>query len=96
MSKYILLLNWTDQGLKAIKNSGSRFDAAKELAKKSGCTMKSIYMTFGRYDQVAFVDAPDDASVALFSLRVAALGNIRGVTMRAFEEADYRRITGSV
>jgi uncharacterized protein with GYD domain len=96
MSKYILLLNWTDQGIKAIKDSGKRFDAARELARKCGCTMESIYMTFGPYDQVAIVEAPDDESVALFGLRTAALGNVRATTLRAFEEGAYRQITGNV
>lgn len=96
MSKYILLLNWTEQGLKAIKNSGARYDAAKELASKSGCTLETIYMTMGRYDQVAIVDAPSDEALATFNLRVGMLGNTRSVTLKAFPEAEYKKITAGV
>jgi uncharacterized protein with GYD domain len=96
MSKYILLLNWTEQGIKAIKNSGARYDAAKELAAKSGCTLEMVYMTMGEYDQVVVVDAPNDEALAIFNLRVGMLGNVRSVTMKAFTEAEYRKITAAV
>ena len=96
MSKYILLLNWTEQGIKAIKNSGDRFDKAKDVAKQSGCTIEAVYMTFGPHDLVVIADAKDDEAIALFNLRVTSLGNVRGVTMRAFAEADYKHITASV
>ena len=96
MSKYILLLNWTEQGIKAIKNSGARYDAAKDLAAKSGCKLEAIYMTFGPYDQVAILDAPSDEAAATFNLRVTSLGNTHGLTLKAFTEADYKKITAGV
>ena len=96
MSKYILLLNWTEQGVKAIKDSGKRYDAAKKAAKAAGVTMETIYMTFGPYDQVAIVDAPDDAAMATFNLRTSALGNVRGITLKAFPEAEYKKLTAAV
>lgn len=96
MSKYILLLNWTEQGLKNIKDSANRYDAAKELAKKSGCTMESIHMTFGAYDLVIMLDAPNDEAAATFNLRVSSAGNVRGTTLKAFPEPDYRKIVAGV
>ncbi|HTJ57257.1 MAG TPA: GYD domain-containing protein, partial [Devosiaceae bacterium] len=51
MAKYVVLLNWTDQGIKTVKDSPKRYDAAKEVATKSGCTLETIYLTFGQYDQ---------------------------------------------
>jgi len=96
MSKYIMLLNWTEQGIKSIKNSGARYDAAKEMAAKSGCTLETIYMTFGQYDQVAILDAPSDEALATFNLRVGSLGNTRSVTLKAFPEAEYKKITAAI
>jgi uncharacterized protein with GYD domain len=96
MSKYILLLNWTEQGIKAIKNSGARYDAAKAAAKSVGCTLETIYMTFGPYDQVAIVDAPNDEAVANFNLKVTSQGFTRGITLKAFTEAEYKKITAAV
>ncbi|WP_423068109.1 GYD domain-containing protein [Devosia sp. CN2-171] len=96
MSKYILLLNWTEQGVKNIKESANRYDAAKELAKKSGCTMESIHMTFGAYDLVVMLDAPNDEAAAIFNLRVTSGGAVRGTTLKAFPEAEYRKIIAGV
>jgi uncharacterized protein with GYD domain len=96
MSKYILLLNWTEQGAKSVKESANRYDAAKEAAKKVGATLEAIYLTFGQYDLVAVLDAPSDEAVATFNLRLSSAGNIRGVTLKAFPEADYRKIIGAL
>jgi uncharacterized protein with GYD domain len=96
VSKYILLLNWTEQGIKSIKDSASRYDAAKAAAKQGGITFEAVYMTFGQYDQIIIADAPSDEAMALFNLRATALGNVRGVTVKAFDEAGYRKITSGV
>ena len=93
MSKYILLLNWTEQGIKSVRDSAARFDAAKEAARKNGCTLETIYMTFGPYDLVAMLEAPGDEEAATFVLRTTAAGNIRATTLKAFVEDDYRRLT---
>lgn len=96
MSKYILLLNWTEQGIRSIKDSASRYDAAKASARSMGVTFEAVYMTFGQYDQLIIIDAGSDEAVATFVLKASALGNVRGVTLKAFDEQQYRQITGSV
>ncbi|HTJ58247.1 MAG TPA: GYD domain-containing protein, partial [Devosiaceae bacterium] len=87
-----VLLNWTDQGIKTVKDSPKRYDAAKEVATKSGCTLETIYLTFGQYDQVAILDAPSDEAAATFNLRVASGGNVHMVTLKAFPESEYRSL----
>ena len=86
MAKYISLINWTDQGIKSIKDSPKRADTARAVAKKLGCELKKFYLTLGSYDLVAIVEAPDDEAAAKFVLFAAApiLGaaafqNLRGV-----------------
>lgn len=96
MARYIAMLNWTDQGIRTVKESPKRLDAAKELAKKLKGEIIDFYMTMGAYDIVIVFDAPDDESVAKFTLMSGMGGNIRTTTMKAFNEADYRRIVGSL
>ncbi len=96
MSKYIMLLNWTEQGIKSIKDSASRYDAAKASASGMGIAFEAVYMTFGQYDQLIIVDAPSDEALAAFILKVTALGNVRGTTLKAFDEQQYRQITAAV
>ena len=96
MAKYIALMNWTDQGIKNVKESPGRLDAARGLAKKLGCEMHDFYMTIGSYDMMVIMDAPDDETVAKFILMTGAGGNVRTTTLKAFSEDAYRKIVGSL
>jgi len=96
MAKYIALVNWTDQGIKTVKDSPGRLDAARGLAKKLGCEMKEFYMTIGAYDMVAIMDAPDDETMAKFALTLGGGGNVRTTTMKAFPEDAYRKIVAGL
>lgn len=96
MAKYITLLNWTDQGVKTIKDSPKRVDSVRELAKKNGCQLQDFYMTIGSYDMVAIVEAPDDEAAAKLLLKIGSAGNVRSTTLKAFPEDAFRRIVGSL
>ena len=96
MAQYILLINWTEQGIKAIKDAPKRADQARTVARRFGCEMKALYMTIGAYDLVALVEAPDDAAVAKFILANTSTGNVRTTTLPAFAEDQYRAIIGDL
>jgi uncharacterized protein with GYD domain len=96
MATYISLINWTDQGIRNIKDVPARIDAARELQRKHGAEMTALYMTMGEYDMVSVVEAPDDATVAKILLALGGTGNVRTVTMKAFDEAETRQIIGSL
>lgn len=96
MATYISLTNWTEAGVKNIKDSAVRLDAAKALARKHGCEIREFYMTMGSADMVIIMEGPDDETVAKFSLTLAAGGNVRTTTLKAFPEATYRKIIGSL
>jgi uncharacterized protein with GYD domain len=96
MAKYIILSSWTEQGIKNIKDSATRLDAARALAKKMGCTLGDFYMTSGATDMAIIAEAPDDETMARFSLTLASGGNIRTNTMKAFTEDTYRKIIGGL
>ena len=72
MATYILLMNWTDQGIKTVKDSPKRLDAARAIAKKGGCELRDFYMTIGKHDMIAVLEAPDDEAAAKFVLNAAA------------------------
>ena len=96
MVTYILLLNWTDQGIKNVKDSPKRLDAVKKLAKDMGGEVKSFYMTLGQYDLVLVVDMPNNDKLASFGLKLGSLGNVRSTTLKTFSEDDYRRIVAGL
>ena len=92
MAKYILLANWTDQGIRNIKSSAKRLDTGLALAKQQGCVYENFFMTMGSFDMVSVIEAPDDETLAKHVLTVAAGGNLRTITLKAFPEDKYRSI----
>lgn len=96
MTTYVVLANFTDQGVRNVKDTTKRADAFKELAKSSGATVKEIYWTLGRYDIVALVEASDDMVVTALGLTLGKSGNVRTQTLRAFSQADMAAILNKV
>ena len=96
MATYIALSNFTDQGIRTIKESAKRADAVKEAASKFGARMTQIYWTLGKYDLVAIIEAPDDASATAFALAIGSAGNVRLQTMRAFTKDEMSGILGKL
>ncbi len=96
MTTYFILINWTDQGIRNIKDSPKRVDAAKKAVKDIGGDVKAFYMLQGSYDAVLIVEAPTDDALAKFLLTIGSLGNVRTTTMRAYPEAEYRKIIGEL
>jgi uncharacterized protein with GYD domain len=94
MATYIVLGSFTDQGIRAVKDTTKRAEAIRGIGKKVGVTVKAVYWTLGQYDAVTIVEAPDDASVTAFSLSAGALGNARTQTVRAFSADEMGAILG--
>ena len=96
MPTYIHLASWTPDGIQNIKDSPARLDKVKELYKKAGAEIKAFYMTMGRCDMVVISEAPDDDTIARVALQIGASGSVRTETLKAFTEAEYRKIVGSI
>ena len=96
MPTYVILANWTDQGIRAISDSPKRIEAAKRLLSEMGGQIKTILITMGAYDLVVIYEAPDDAVSARFTLMLGRLGNVRTNSMKAFPEEALRHIVESI
>jgi len=92
MPTYIALGNFTDQGMRTIKDTTKRAAANEKALKKMGVTMKALYWTMGAYDLVSIVEAPDDVSMSAVSLAIGAAGNIRGQTLRAYTREEMEAV----
>jgi len=90
--KYVILLNWTDQGIANVKDTVNRYQAAKQLVESKGGSFEAIYWTLGPYDLVAISDVPDEETGTAINLALASTGNIRMSTMRAFTEDEMTGI----
>jgi len=92
MLNYVVLASFTDQGLKSIKDTTKRADAAKEFAGKFGVKMNEIYWTQGQYDIVTLCQANDEASISAFGLALSSQGNVKFQTLRAFTRDEMNGI----
>jgi len=91
MLTYIVLGSFTDQGIRTVKETTKRADAAKEAAERLGVKME-IHWTQGQYDLVSFCQAEDEAAIAAFGLALGAQGNVRFQTLRAFSRDEMNGI----
>ena len=91
MSNYIILYNWTDQGIRNVKDVPERIDTFKSELEKVGAKFINEYITFGEYDGIIIVEAPDDKTILKVMLSTGSLGNIRTRTLKAFTYNEENR-----
>ena len=96
MATYVVLSQFTDQGIRNVKDTTKRSDAVRELARKMGIETKSIYWTIGQYDVVVTFEAPNDEALTALSLAIASQGNVRTQTLRAFSKDEVTGILGKL
>ena len=92
MATFVVLFNWTDQGIKNFKDSPSRADDATKELEKVDVRIKSIYWTIGPHDLVAIVKAPNDEKLTSALLVLGAQGNVRTTTLRAFDRDEFAEL----
>jgi len=92
MDTYVVLINWTDQGVRAFRDTLDRAEAFNSLMQQLGGQAREIYWTVGPYDIVAIIEAPDDETITAALLAVSSQGNVRTTTLRAFSAEEMRGI----
>jgi uncharacterized protein with GYD domain len=92
MPTFIAMLSWTDQGIRTVKETPKRLQAAKEAAKRMGIEMKHVFLTTGEFDVLSILEASDGDKIAKFALATGAQGNIRTRTVRAWPESEMLKL----
>src|SRR5213592_1877818 len=92
MPTYISLVQFTDKGIQAARQTTQRVADWAAKVESMGVSIKQMYWTLGQYDQVCVFDAPDDETAASVLLGADMLGNIRTQTLRAFTASDMEKI----
>lgn len=93
MARYITLIRFTDQGARAIKKSAARASAFRKAAERAGITVETQHWTTGAYDGVLILSG-DETKVLHCLTELAAAGNVRPETMRAFDAKEFGALTG--
>ena len=88
---FICSVNWTDQGIRNVKDSPKRLEASKKALQKLGGEVKAFYLTQGHFDGVLIFEVPNEDALTRFLLTTGAAGNVRTTTLRAYTEDEFRK-----
>lgn len=95
MPTFVTLVNFTDQGIKSVKESPERLQAFKSMAEKQGLKVKDVYYTVGAYDIITITEGTGEALTAAL-LKIGSMGNIRTQTMRGFSPDEFKKIVATI
>ena len=96
MPAYITLINFTEQGVRNVKDTAKRAEAITKAIKKIGVSVREVYWTLGRFDGVLIFDAPDEETATAALMTIGRMGNVRSETLRAFGRDEIGGILGKV
>ena len=88
MPTYVSLFNWTDQGIRNVRDTVQRYERSQELQDKHGVRLEQVYWTVGPYDIVSIAQAADEESISAFLLELASAGNLKTTTLRAYDRDE--------
>jgi uncharacterized protein with GYD domain len=96
MATYVILANWTDEGIRNVKDTIQRAQHFRNLCEQHGVKVLSFYWTQGRYDNISVVEAPDEQAVMASIFASCQMGSVRSETLRAFNESEMSAILQKV
>lgn len=96
MSRYAVLINFTEKGISAVTQSVNRVEAFKAAAAEAGATVEAVYWTLGPYDGLLMLDAPDETTAAALTLQLGRNENVRTCALRAFDAEEFQEIVGKL
>src|SRR5215469_4189752 len=96
MATFITTLHFTEQGLKAVRDTCNRAAAFKTAAEKLGIKVTGQYWTLGAFDGVIVFEAPDEVTATAAMLHLSSQDNLRTQTARAFDAAEMQKILGQL
>jgi uncharacterized protein with GYD domain len=96
MASYVVLFNWTEQGVRSFRDSPGRVEAFNQEMEGLGVRLKEVYWTLGPHDLVGVIEAADDETVTAALLKLATGGNVRTTTLRAFNADEFRALSEKV
>ena len=94
MATYITTLHFTEQGVKAVRDTCDRAEELMATAEKLGVKVTGLYWTLGAFDGVIVFEAPDEATATAAMLHLSSQDNLRTQTARAFDAAEMHKILG--
>ena len=95
MATFVVLMNFTEQGIRTVKDSPARYEAFRSIAGRHDIAVKSVHWTVGRYDIVLTLEGADDAVTAAL-LKLGSQGNVRTETLRGYGIEEMKGLLASM
>lgn len=93
MPKGVILVDWTDQGRRSIKDAPERAEASKAEAAKLGVQVKDIFFTpSGPHVAAMVVEADSREPIGKFMAGEQSKGNVKMSFIRAFSIEEMRKM----
>ena|SRR5581483_3193882 len=92
MARFVVLIDWTEQGIAKFQDSVGRYEAARGDFEALEVRFEGVYWTLGSHDIVCVVEAPNEETLAAALLKLGSTGNLRTTTLRAFSTEEMLRI----
>jgi uncharacterized protein with GYD domain len=89
MSIFIMLTNFTADGVKTIKNNPSRVQEVNKEMEQLGVKVLDQWATLGQYDFISVVEAPDAGTMAKVSVELGSRGTTSNQTLAAIPAEDF-------
>lgn len=96
MALYMVLGNYTQQGIEGIRERPQRAERLRKRLEANGCQLKAGYLALGRYDSMWLLEAPDEAAITRVIIGAGMTGVIRTETLRVFDEAETNAIIAAL
>ena len=95
MAQYVHLVRWTDQGIRTVKDTAKRAQAARTQASQMGGKLQ-LWYTIGEYDLIGLSEFPDDGVAQKFLYWLGSQGNVRTTTLKAWSEEEAANLIGQL
>ena len=92
MPQYVVLVNWTAEGIRAVKKSPERGEAFRKSVEQAGGKVLSFLHTMGTYDLVIAVELPSDEVANQLALRAGMQGFVRTTTLKGWTAAEFAEL----
>jgi uncharacterized protein with GYD domain len=96
MCRYLTLIQFTDQGIRDIKDSQYRAARFRGSVEAAGGRVLSVYWAIGEIDGAVVFEAPDEATAARLLLALGRDGFVRTKSARVFEAAELESVMANV
>ena len=93
MVKGVILVDYTDQGRRTMKDSPDRAEASKAEAAKLGVQVRELFYTpGGPHDAAIVIEAEGPEPINKLMYSVQSLGNVKMKFVRAFSIDEMRKM----